>query len=74
MGGSKVSDKITVILNLLNVCNHMLIGGAMATIPKYKGYKVGNSRVEDDKMDLVKRFTKMQKLARYKFIYQLIML
>ena len=56
MGGSKVSDKITVILNLLNVCNHMLIGGAMAyTFLKYKGYKVGNSRVEDDKMDLVEK-------------------
>ena len=34
MGGSKVSDKIIVILNLMNVCNNMLIGGAMAYIPQ----------------------------------------
>jgi phosphoglycerate kinase len=54
MGGSKVSDKISVILNLLNVCNHMLIGGAMAyTFLKFKGVNVGSSRVETDKMDLV---------------------
>ena len=54
MGGSKVSDKISVILNLLNACNHMLIGGAMAyTFLKFKGVDVGSSRVEADKMDLV---------------------
>ncbi|MEI6397194.1 MAG: phosphoglycerate kinase, partial [Pseudomonadota bacterium] len=46
MGGSKVSDKISVILNLLNTCNHMLIGGAMAyTFLKFKGIDVGSSRV-----------------------------
>ncbi len=54
MGGSKVSDKIYVILNLLNTCNNMLIGGAMAyTFLKYKGVNVGSSRVEADKMSLV---------------------
>lgn len=54
MGGSKVSDKIGVILNLLNHCNHLIIGGAMAyTFLQYKGIKVGSSRVEADKMDLV---------------------
>lgn len=54
MGGSKVSDKIAVILNLLNTCNHMLIGGAMAyTFLKYRGFDVGASRVEADKLDLV---------------------
>lgn len=54
MGGSKVSDKIAVILNLLANCNHMLIGGAMAyTFLKYKGIDVGSSRVEADKLDLV---------------------
>jgi phosphoglycerate kinase len=56
MGGSKVSDKISVILNLLNSCNHMLIGGAMAyTFLKFKGIDVGSSRVEADKMDLVEK-------------------
>ncbi|HET9238836.1 MAG TPA: phosphoglycerate kinase [Oligoflexus sp.] len=54
MGGSKVSDKIGVVLNLLNHANYLLIGGAMAyTFLKYQGVDVGDSRVETDKMDLV---------------------
>lgn len=54
MGGAKVSDKIAVILSLLNRCNHLVIGGAMAyTFLKYKGIDVGASRVEADRMDLV---------------------
>lgn len=54
MGGSKVSDKIAVILNLLNHCHNLLIGGAMAyTFLKFKGVDVGKSRVEEDKMSLV---------------------
>ncbi len=54
LGGAKVSDKIAVILNLLNHCNRLLIGGAMAyTFLKYKGQAVGSSRVEKDKMELV---------------------
>jgi phosphoglycerate kinase len=54
MGGAKVSDKIAVILNLLNKCNNLVIGGAMAyTFLKYKGVAVGASRVETDRMDLV---------------------
>jgi phosphoglycerate kinase len=54
MGGSKVSDKIGVMLNLINACNTILVGGAMAyTFLKFLGKDVGNSRVEADKMDLV---------------------
>lgn len=54
MGGSKVSDKISVILNLLKLCNHLLIGGAMAyTFLKFRGVDVGASKTEDDKLDLV---------------------
>lgn len=65
MGGSKVSDKIAVILNLLNSCNHMLIGGAMAyTFLKYKGVNVGASRVEEDKLDLVATILKNAEARR----------
>lgn len=65
MGGSKVSDKIAVILNLLNSCNHMLIGGAMAyTFLKFKGIDVGTSRVEADKMDLVATILKNAEARR----------
>lgn len=54
MGGSKVSDKIEVILSLIERCNDILIGGAMAyTFLKFKGHDVGSSRVEADKLDLV---------------------
>ncbi len=54
MGGSKVSDKIAVILNLLNHANHLVIGGAMAyTFLAFKGIKVGSSKVEASHMELV---------------------
>lgn len=54
MGGAKVSDKIEIILSLLNQCTDLIIGGAMAyTLLKYKGVEVGKSRVESDKMNLV---------------------
>ncbi|MBC7660184.1 MAG: phosphoglycerate kinase [Chitinophagaceae bacterium] len=54
MGGSKVSDKISVLLNLMQSANYLLIGGAMAyTFLKYQGVEVGDSRVELDKLDMV---------------------
>ena len=53
LGGAKVSDKITVIDSLLDKCNSMLIGGAMAyTFTLAQGKKVGKSLVEADKVDL----------------------
>ena len=53
LGGAKVSDKINVINQLLDVCDHILIGGAMAyTFALAKGGLVGKSLVEQDKVDL----------------------
>ena len=55
LGGSKVSDKISVIENLLDKVDVLMIGGAMAnTFFKAKGYSVGSSLCEDDKLDLAK--------------------
>ncbi|RMF41809.1 MAG: phosphoglycerate kinase [Planctomycetota bacterium] len=56
LGGAKVSDKINVINRLLDVCDRVLIGGAMAyTFSLAQGGKVGNSLVEPDKVDLARQ-------------------
>ncbi len=53
LGGSKVSTKITIIENILPVVDNLIIGGGMAfTFIKAQGGSVGNSLVEDDKLDL----------------------
>ncbi|MDR0287646.1 MAG: triose-phosphate isomerase [Clostridiales bacterium] len=55
LGGSKVSDKIEVINNLLDKVDDLIIGGGMAyTFLKAKGYKIGNSICENDKLDLAR--------------------
>jgi phosphoglycerate kinase len=53
LGGSKVSSKITIIENILDKIDHMIIGGGMTfTFIKALGGKIGNSICEDDKLDL----------------------
>lgn len=53
LGGSKVSSKITVIENILDKIDHLIIGGGMTfTFVKALGGQIGNSICEDDKLDL----------------------
>ncbi len=53
LGGAKVSSKITVIENILDKVDHLIIGGGMSfTFVKAQGGKIGNSICEDDKMEL----------------------
>ncbi|MCC6582968.1 MAG: phosphoglycerate kinase, partial [Chitinophagales bacterium] len=53
LGGAKVSDKILIIENLLNIADNIIIGGGMAyTFVKALGCEVGKSLVEDDMLEL----------------------
>ena len=62
LGGSKVSSKITVIENILDKIDHMIIGGGMTfTFVKALGGKIGNSICEDDKMELALTILKTAK-------------
>jgi phosphoglycerate kinase len=55
MGGAKISDKILIIERLLDIVDHLIIGGGMAyTFFKALGGQVGKSLVEEDKLDLAK--------------------
>jgi phosphoglycerate kinase len=62
LGGSKVSSKITVIENILDKIDHMIIGGGMTfTFVKALGGKTGDSICEDDKMGLALEILKIAK-------------
>lgn len=55
LGGAKVADKLGVISNLLEKCDTLIIGGGMAyTFLKAKGYEVGTSLVDNEKIDYCK--------------------
>ena len=59
LGGKKVSDKISVINNLLEKVDTLIIGGGMAyTFLKAKGLNIGSSICEEDKLDLAKELMK----------------
>ncbi len=63
LGGAKVADKLNVISNLLEKCDTLIIGGGMAfTFLKAQGKGVGNSLVDDEKIDYCKEM--MEKAAK----------
>ncbi len=66
LGGAKVADKLNVINNLLEKCDTLIIGGGMAfTFLKAKGYEVGNSLVDLEKIDYCKEMMeKAEKLGK----------
>ena len=66
LGGAKVADKLAVIDNLLTKCDTLIIGGGMAyTFIKAQGGKVGNSLVDDTKLDYCKEMMeKAEKLGK----------
>ncbi len=66
LGGAKVADKLNVINNLLEKCDTLIIGGGMAfTFLKAKGYEIGNSLVDDEKIDYCKEMmAKAEKLGK----------
>ena len=67
LGGAKVSSKITIIENILDAVNHLIIGGGMAfTFVKANGGNIGNSLVEDDKLDLALEILKQAEAKNVK--------
>ena len=66
LGGAKVADKLNVISNLLEKCDTLIIGGGMAyTFLRAKGYEVGKSLVDEEKIDYCKEMmAKADKLGK----------
>ena len=66
LGGAKVADKLNVINNLLEKCDTLIIGGGMAfTFLKAQGMEIGNSLVDDEKLDYCKEMMeKAEKLGK----------
>lgn len=69
MGGAKVSDKILIIENLIDKADYILIGGGMAyTFFKAMGGQIGNSLVEEDKLELAKQLIEKAKAKNCKMM------
>ena len=66
LGGAKVADKLNVISNLIEKCDTLIIGGGMAfTFLKAKGYEIGASLVDDEKVEYCKEMMeKAEKLGK----------
>ncbi|RLQ85109.1 phosphoglycerate kinase [Planomicrobium sp. Y74] len=68
IGGAKVKDKIGVIDHLLDKVDNLLIGGGLSyTFIKAKGFEIGNSLVEEDKMELARTFIRKAEEKGVKF-------
>ena len=69
LGGAKVADKLNVISNLLEKCDTLIIGGGMAyTFLKAKGYEIGNSLVDETKIDYCKEMMEKAKAKGVKLL------
>ncbi|MCR6095156.1 phosphoglycerate kinase [Salipaludibacillus agaradhaerens] len=68
IGGAKVKDKIGVIDNLLDKVDNLIIGGGLAyTFIKAQGHEIGESLLEEDKIDLAKQFMEKAEKKGVKF-------
>lgn len=68
IGGAKVRDKIGVIENLIEKVDNLIIGGGLAyTFLKAKGYEIGKSLLEEDKIDLANEFMQKAEAKGVKF-------
>ncbi|MGY0693581.1 phosphoglycerate kinase [Virgibacillus sp. FSP13] len=69
IGGAKVKDKISVIDNLLDKVDNLIIGGGLAyTFIKAQGHEIGKSLLEEDKLDLAKQFMKKAEDQGVRFV------
>ncbi|UCG61302.1 MAG: phosphoglycerate kinase [Candidatus Zixiibacteriota bacterium] len=70
LGGAKISGKIDVITNLMNEVDVLIIGGGMVfTFSKAMGYPIGDSLLEEDKIDLAKEIIENVKGSRAKLVF-----
>ncbi|MDR1192840.1 MAG: phosphoglycerate kinase [Peptococcaceae bacterium] len=70
MGGAKVSDKIALIENLADKADEMLFGGAMAnTLLAADGYAMGDSKIETDKLELVREMMARVRQKKCRLVY-----
>lgn len=69
LGGAKVKDKVGVINNFLNLVDYILIGGGMAyTFLKAKGYNIGKSILEEDKIEVAKNIMESAEKKKVKIL------
>ncbi|WP_248929540.1 phosphoglycerate kinase [Paenibacillus hamazuiensis] len=69
VGGAKVKDKIAVIENLINIADNIIIGGGLSyTFFKARGFEIGKSLVDNDRLELVQEFERKAKEKGVNFL------